>query len=93
MPLTEKAFYFWQVKEADLFKISRSDVLNIPYRTKVIFPPRPYNTIYTIKSELKDKSHKKYSNIINDSQFALIHYTGATNHGMPGKLSFSYFPL
>lgn len=75
--LTKKAFLLLAGKEADSFKYPDQDVLNILLQDKVIFLPRPYNTIYTIKSELKDKSHKKYSNIINDNTI-LIHYTGAT---------------
>ncbi|EDX7330764.1 lipopolysaccharide glucosyltransferase RfaJ, partial [Salmonella enterica subsp. enterica serovar Florida] len=61
--LTEKAFLLLAGKEANSFKYPDQDVLNILLQDKVIFLPRPYNTIYTIKSELKDKSHKKYSNI------------------------------
>ncbi|EAB3467438.1 lipopolysaccharide glucosyltransferase RfaJ, partial [Salmonella enterica subsp. enterica serovar Uganda] len=57
--LTEKAFLLLAGKEADSFKYPDQDVLNILLQDKVIFLPRPYNTIYTIKSELKDKSHKK----------------------------------
>lgn len=75
--LNQKGIFTLAGKEADSFKYPDQDVLNILLQDKVIFLPRPYNTIYTIKSELKDKSHKKYSNIINDNTI-LIHYTGAT---------------
>ncbi|QXY83581.1 lipopolysaccharide glucosyltransferase RfaJ [Salmonella bongori] len=75
--LTEKAFLLLAGKEADSFKYPDQDVLNILLHNKVIFLPRQYNTIYTIKSELNDRTHNKYSNIINDSTI-LIHYTGAT---------------
>lgn len=59
------------------FKYPDQDVLNILLFDKVIFLPREYNTIYTIKSELKDKSHRHYLQIINEDT-KLIHYTGAT---------------
>lgn len=59
------------------FKYPDQDVLNILLKDKVIFLPREYNTIYTIKSELKDKTHSKFKNIISDKT-KLIHYTGAT---------------
>ncbi|HIA7717096.1 TPA: lipopolysaccharide 1,2-glucosyltransferase RfaJ, partial [Escherichia coli] len=36
-----------------------------------------FNTIYTIKSELKDKTHQKYKELIKEDTL-LIHYTGAT---------------
>ncbi|EDQ2585608.1 lipopolysaccharide glucosyltransferase RfaJ, partial [Salmonella enterica] len=54
--LTEKAFLLLAGKEADSFKYPDQDVLNILLQDKVVYLPRPYNTIYTIKSELKDKT-------------------------------------
>lgn len=41
-----------------------------------IFLPRGYITIYTIKSELKDKT-QNYKKLIIENTL-LIHYTGAT---------------
>lgn len=60
-----------------IYKYPDQDVLNTLLKDKVIFLPRKYNTIYTIKSELKDKTHYKYKEIITDGT-VLIHYTGAT---------------
>ncbi|MCR9028790.1 lipopolysaccharide 1,2-glucosyltransferase [Citrobacter amalonaticus] len=62
---------------ATFFKYPDQDVLNILLRDKVYFLPREYNTIYTIKSELNDKTHEKYLNVIH-ADTKLIHYTGAT---------------
>lgn len=59
------------------YKYPDQDVLNILLVDRVIFLPRFYNTIYTIKSELKDKTHNKYSEVIT-ADTKLIHYTGAT---------------
>ncbi|MBS4429998.1 lipopolysaccharide 1,2-glucosyltransferase [Pectobacterium punjabense] len=53
------------------------DVMNILLHDNVIFLPREYNTIYSIKSELKDPSHQKYKEIIKNTTI-LIHYTGVT---------------
>ncbi|EII7422880.1 TPA_asm: lipopolysaccharide glucosyltransferase RfaJ [Salmonella enterica subsp. enterica serovar Typhimurium] len=43
--LTKKAFLLLAGKEADSFKYPDQDVLNILLQDKVIFLPRPYNTI------------------------------------------------
>ncbi|XTZ38273.1 glycosyltransferase family 8 protein [Salmonella enterica] len=59
------------------YKYPDQDVLNILLKDNVFFMPRKFNTIYTIKSELKDKTHQKYNSIIFDDT-VLIHYTGAT---------------
>lgn len=59
------------------YKYPDQDVLNILLVDRVIFLSRAYNTIYTIKSELKDKTHNKFSEIITPDT-KLIHYTGAT---------------
>lgn len=60
-----------------IYKYPDQDVLNTLLKDKVIFLPRKYNTIYTIKSELKDKTHQKFKETITDGT-VLIHYTGAT---------------
>lgn len=77
--LTERALSLLTGKDgsATVFKYPDQDVLNILLRDKVYFLPREYNTIYTIKSELRDKSHEKYLDIIHDDT-KLIHFTGAT---------------
>lgn len=76
---TQKALILLTQKEEGkaFFKYPDQDVLNILLLKKVIFLPQDYNTIYTIKSELKDKTHRKYLNVINNNT-KLIHYTGAT---------------
>nr|WED67617.1 glycosyltransferase family 8 C-terminal domain-containing protein [Pectobacterium colocasium] len=51
--------------------------MNILLHDNVTFLPREYNTIYSIKNELKDPSHQKYEEIIKNSTI-LIHYTGVT---------------
>ncbi|PLY38515.1 lipopolysaccharide 1,2-glucosyltransferase [Pectobacterium carotovorum] len=53
------------------------DVMNILLHDNVTFLPREYNTIYSIKNELKDPSHQKYKEIIKNDTI-LIHYTGVT---------------
>ncbi|MBA0197058.1 lipopolysaccharide 1,2-glucosyltransferase [Pectobacterium brasiliense] len=53
------------------------DVMNILLHNNVIFLPREYNTIYSIKNELSDPSHQKYKESIKDGTI-LIHYTGVT---------------
>ena len=77
--LTEKALSLLTGKDgsATFFKYPDQDVLNILLRDKVYFLPREYNTIYTIKSELSDKTHEKYLDIIH-ADTKLIHFTGAT---------------
>ncbi|NDO82372.1 lipopolysaccharide 1,2-glucosyltransferase [Citrobacter sp. NCU1] len=77
--LTERALSLLTGEDGSVtfYKYPDQDVLNILLRDKVHFLPREYNTIYTIKSELRDKTHEKYLNIIH-SDTKLIHYTGAT---------------
>lgn len=77
--LTERALSLLTGEDgsATFFKYPDQDVLNILLRDKVYFLPREYNTIYTIKSELSDKTHEKYLNTIH-ADTKLIHFTGAT---------------
>lgn len=77
--LTERALSLLTGNDGNsvFFKYPDQDVLNILLVDKVVFLPREYNTIYTIKSELKDKTHQKYLDIIH-ADTKLIHYTGAT---------------
>ncbi|MGX9739265.1 glycosyltransferase family 8 protein [Pseudocitrobacter corydidari] len=60
-----------------VYKYPDQDVLNILLKGKIKFLPRKFNTIYTIKSELKDRTHQKYKDTIFD-ETVLIHYTGVT---------------
>ncbi|MTH45531.1 glycosyltransferase family 8 protein [Intestinirhabdus alba] len=76
--LTAKALALLTADNSSLtFKYPDQDVLNILLSERVIYLPREYNTIYTLKSELRDKTHRKYLELIND-ETKLIHYTGAT---------------
>lgn len=77
--LTEHALSLLTGEEGQspFFKYPDQDVLNILLIDKVVFLPSEYNTIYTIKSELKDKAHLNYLNVITNNT-KLIHYTGAT---------------
>jgi Lipopolysaccharide biosynthesis proteins, LPS:glycosyltransferases len=59
------------------YKYPDQDVLNILLKGKIKYLPRKFNTIYTIKSELSDKTHQKYKETILD-ETVLIHYTGIT---------------
>lgn len=74
--LTEKALSILLDKNS-IYKYPDQDVMNMLLKGNTIFLPRKYNTIYTIKSELSDKTHQQYKNIILDNTL-LIHYTGAT---------------
>ena len=77
--LTKRAFSILMAGNTKCikYKYPDQDVLNILLKDNVIFLPRKFNTIYTIKSELKDRSHQKFKKIILDDT-VLIHYTGAT---------------
>lgn len=74
--LTDKALSILLNKD-NIFKYPDQDVMNVLLKGKTTFLPKEYNTIYTIKSELQDRTHQKYKKIILDSTL-LIHYTGAT---------------
>lgn len=58
-------------------KYPDQDVLNILLSGKSIYLERKYNTIYTLKSELEDKTHKAFSNVIKDDTI-FVHFTGIT---------------
>lgn len=61
----------------NLIKYPDQDILNILLSSKTIYLERKYNTIYTLKSELEDKTHKAFRNVIkNDTVF--VHFTGIT---------------
>lgn len=62
---------------SSIIKYPDQDVLNILLSGKLCYLERKYNTIYTLKSELKDRTHKVYQNVITD-ETVLVHYTGIT---------------
>ncbi|KFX02783.1 hypothetical protein KP22_17740 [Pectobacterium betavasculorum] len=73
--LTERTLSF--IKENTSLKYPDQDALNILLYGKTIILPRKFNCIYSIKSELKDKTHQAYKKIINDES-VFIHYVGTT---------------
>ncbi|MDE8743304.1 glycosyltransferase [Pectobacterium polaris] len=73
--LTEKSLCF--IKDNPSLKYPDQDALNILLHEKTIILPRKFNCIYSIKSELKDKTHQAYKKIINDES-VFIHYVGTT---------------
>lgn len=73
--LTKKTITF--IKENTALKYPDQDALNILLLEKTLLLPRKFNCIYSIKSELKDKTHQKFKNIINDES-VFIHYVGTT---------------
>ncbi|MCA6963382.1 glycosyltransferase family 8 protein [Pectobacterium odoriferum] len=73
--LTKNTFFF--IKENPSLKYPDQDALNILLQDKTIILPRKFNCIYSIKSELKDKTHQAYKKIINDES-VFIHYVGTT---------------
>ncbi|ATA26144.1 hypothetical protein BIY26_22350 [Brenneria goodwinii] len=73
--LTQKTLSF--IKENTALKYPDQDALNVLLHEKTIILPRKFNCIYSIKSELKDKTHQAYKKIINDES-VFIHYVGTT---------------
>ncbi|MXD72953.1 lipopolysaccharide 1,2-glucosyltransferase, partial [Escherichia coli] len=63
--LTEKALSILMSKDS-IYKYPDQDVMNVLLKGMTIFLPREFNTIYTIKSELKDKTHQKYKELIKE---------------------------
>lgn len=59
-----------------------------------IYLAKDFDTIYTLKNELYDRSHRKYQQTITDKT-VLIHYTGITKpwHSWAGYPSASYFNI
>ena len=53
------------------------DALNIAFNMNNIYLAKDFDTIYTLKNELYDRSHRKYQQTITDKT-VLIHYTGIT---------------
>lgn len=60
-----------------VIKYPDQDVLNVLLSQKLMYFPRKFNTVFTLKSELKDKTHQKYLAVITDDT-VLVHYTGIT---------------
>lgn len=60
-----------------VIKYPDQDVLNILLSNKLIYLERKYNTIYTLKSELKDKTHRAYQSVLTDKTI-FVHFTGIT---------------
>ncbi|MGL9750976.1 MAG: glycosyltransferase [Symbiopectobacterium sp.] len=58
-------------------KYQDQDALNMLLLGKTFLLPRKYNRIYSIKSELYDRTHQKYKKIITNES-VLIHYVGTT---------------
>ncbi|HAX4882494.1 TPA: lipopolysaccharide 1,2-glucosyltransferase [Escherichia coli] len=70
------------------------DALNIAFNMNNIYLAKDFDTIYTLKNELYDRSHRKYQQTITDKT-VLIHYTGITKpwHSWAGYPSASYFNI
>lgn len=66
-----------QPNAKQLYKYPDQDVLNIILKEHQFQLDKCFNTIYTLKNELRDKSHNKYKHIITENT-VLIHYTGVT---------------
>lgn len=60
-----------------LYKYPDQDVLNLLLVNKQVQLDKRFNTIYTLKNELYDKTHEGYKSVITPNT-ALIHYTGIT---------------
>lgn len=73
--LTKKTIEF--IRKNTTLKYPDQDALNILLLEKTILLPRKFNCIYSIKSELKDKTHQKFKDIINNES-VFIHYVGTT---------------
>lgn len=69
-----------------IYKYPDQDVMNVLLKGMTIFLPREFNTIYTIKSELKDKTHQKYKELIKEDTL-LIHYISYQAVAQMGNLS------
>ncbi|HHG9117950.1 TPA: glycosyltransferase family 8 protein, partial [Escherichia coli] len=70
------------------------DALNIAFNMNNIYLGKDFDTIYTLKNELHDRSHRKFQQTITDKT-VLIHYTGITKpwHSWAGYPSASYFNI
>ncbi|MBJ7223403.1 MULTISPECIES: glycosyltransferase family 8 protein [unclassified Brenneria] len=73
--LTQKTLSF--ILDNLTLRYPDQDALNVLLYEKTIILPRKFNSIYSIKSELKDKSHQAYKEIITPETI-LIHYVGTT---------------
>lgn len=76
--ITTKCFELLSADNAKvLYKYPDQDVLNLLLKDKLVLLDKRFNTIYTLKNELYDSTHQKYSDIITIDT-VLIHYTGVT---------------
>ena len=76
--ITTKCFELLSADNAKaLYKYPDQDVLNLLLKDKLVLLDKRFNTIYTLKNELYDSTHQKYSKIITIDT-VLIHYTGVT---------------
>ncbi|MEE3663328.1 glycosyltransferase [Brenneria sp. g21c3] len=73
--LTSKTISF--ILENSHLKYPDQDALNVLLINRTYLLPRKFNCIYSIKSELSDKSHQQYKHLINNESI-LIHYVGTT---------------
>ncbi|RKO81364.1 lipopolysaccharide 1,2-glucosyltransferase [Pectobacterium parmentieri] len=91
LDLTQKIFDKLRDGEESI-QYPDQDIMNILLNGNVTFLPKEYNTIYSIKNELKDSNHRKYKEVIKDDTI-LIHYTGVTKpwHKWANYPSTSYF--
>ncbi|MCV9879041.1 glycosyltransferase family 8 protein [Brenneria izbisi] len=73
--LTSKTISF--ILDNSHLKYPDQDALNVLLIHQTYLLPRKFNCIYSIKSELSDKSHQQYKYLIN-AESILIHYVGTT---------------
>ena len=76
--ITSQCFEMLSTKDAkNKYKYPDQDVLNILLKNDLYFLNHEYNTIFTLKNELKSGLQEDYKRIIKDNTI-LIHYTGIT---------------
>lgn len=85
---------FYEETKYGSLKYLDQDALNIAFNMNNIYLAKDFDTIYTLKNELHDRSHRKYQQTITDKT-VLIHYTGITKpwHSWAGYPSASYFNI
>ncbi|AZK60966.1 glycosyltransferase [Pectobacterium versatile] len=64
-------------EKKSILKYQDQDALNILLFGNSIYLPRDFNCIFTLKSELYDRTHNLYKNIIKNETI-FIHYVGIT---------------
>ncbi|HEM7188861.1 TPA: lipopolysaccharide 1,2-glucosyltransferase [Providencia rettgeri] len=76
--VTQQCFELLSAENAkQRFKYPDQDVLNLILRNDLILLNQKFNTVYTLKNELYDRTHQKYQTIITP-ETVLIHYTGVS---------------